>query len=223
MTTTPHSFDQALVLESTAPGLFRGHTSPAYWNMVGPFGGITAATALRAILLHPDRLGDPLSLTVNYAGALSTGPFTVQATPVRTNRSTQHWTVSIVQTDAQGEQVVTTTATAVTAVRRETWSLADVAMPIVPGPEGLDAYPPAPGIEWFGRYDRAEHVPAGTVSITVYFHASPAQLEATGTGHVLGQARAQEFRNGFFDQTVQLWSESGTMLATSHQIVYYKE
>ena len=275
MTTTPHSFDQALVLESTAPGLLRGHTSPAYWNMVGPFGGITAATALRAILLHPDRLGDPLSLTVNYAGALSTGPFTVQATPVRTNRSTQHWTVSILQTDAQGEQVVTTTATAVTAVRRETWSLADVAMPTVPGPEGLDAYPPAPGIEWFGRYDlrpvtgalprqwngqgdsslsqvwmrdnparpldfcalaaladvffprvwlrRAVHVPAGTVSITVYFHASPAQLEATGTGHVLGQARAQEFRNGFFDQTVQLWNESGTMLATSHQIVYYKE
>ena len=275
MTTTPHSFDQALVLEFTAPGLLRGHTSPAYWNMVGPFGGITAATALRAILLHQDRLGDPLSLTVNYAGALSTGPFTVQATPVRTNRSTQHWTVSIVQTDAQGEQVVTTTATAVTAVRRETWSLADVAMPTVPGPEGLDAYPPAPGIEWFSRYDlrpvtgalprqwngqgdssltqvwmrdspprpldfcalaaladvffprvwlrRAVHVPAGTVSITVYFHASAAQLEATGTGHVLGQARAQEFRNGFFDQTVQLWSESGTMLATSHQIVYYKE
>ena len=275
MTTTPHSFDQALVLESTAPGLLRGHTSPAYWNMVGPFGGITAATMLRAILLHPDRLGDPLSLTVNYAGALSTGPFTVQATPVRTNRSTQHWTVSILQTDAQGEQVVTTTATAVTAVRRETWSLADVAMPTVPGPEGLDAYPPAPGIEWFGRYDlrpvtgalprqwngqgdsslsqvwmrdnparpldfcalaaladvffprvwlrRAVHVPAGTVSITVYFHASAAQLATTGTGHVLGQARAQEFRNGFFDQTVQLWSESGTMLATSHQIVYYKE
>ena len=275
MTTTPHSFDQALVLESTAPGLFRGHTSPAYWNMVGPFGGITAATALRAILLHPDRLGDPLSLTVNYAGALSTGPFTVQATPVRTNRSTQHWTVSILQTDAQGEQVVTTTATAVTAVRRETWSLADVAMPEVPTPEQLDAYPAASGIEWFNRYDirpvtgalprqwngqgdsslsqvwmrdnparpldfcalaaladvffprvwlrRAVHVPAGTVSITVYFHASPAQLEATGTGHVLGQARAQEFRNGFFDQTVQLWSESGTMLATSHQIVYYKE
>ena len=275
MTTTPHPFDQALVLESTAPGHFRGHTNPAYWNMVGPFGGITAATVLRAILLHPDRLGDPLSLTVNYAGALSTGPFTVQATPVRTNRSTQHWNVSILQTGAQGEQVVTTTATAVTAVRRETWSLADVAMPEVPTPGQLDAYPAAPGIEWFNRYDirpvtgalprqwngqgdsslsqvwmrdnparpldfcalaaladvffprvwlrRAVHVPAGTVSITVYFHASPAQLQATGTGHVLGQARAQEFRNGFFDQTVQLWNESGTMLATSHQIVYYKE
>ena len=70
---------------------------------------------------------------------------------------------------------------------------------------------------------RARHVPAGTVSITVYFHASAAQLQATGTGYLLGQARGQEFRNGFFDQTVQLWNEAGTMLATSHQIVYYKE
>jgi acyl-CoA thioesterase len=70
---------------------------------------------------------------------------------------------------------------------------------------------------------RARHVPAGTVSITVYFHASAAQLEATGKGYLLGQARGQEFRNGFFDQTAQLWNEAGTMLATSHQIVYYKE
>ena len=66
-------------------------------------------------------------------------------------------------------------------------------------------------------------VPAGTVSITVYFHASAEQLAQTGTGYLLGQARGQEFRNGFFDQTVQLWNEAGTMLATSHQIVYYKE
>lgn len=275
MTTTPHPFDQALVLEGTATGHYRGQTSPAYWNMVGPFGGITAATVLRAILLHPDRLGEPLSLTVNYAGALSTGPFTVQATPVRTNRSTQHWNVTILQTDAQGAQVVTTTATAVTAARRETWSLADTPMPEVPRPDALERIGSVSGVEWFNRYDirpvtgamprqwngqgdssltqlwmrdtperpldfcalaaladvffprvwlrRAVHVPAGTVSITVYFHASSGQLQDTGTGFLLGQARAQEFRNGFFDQTVQLWNEAGTMLATSHQIVYYKE
>lgn len=273
--TTHHPFDQALVLECTEPGHYRGQTSPAYWNMVGPFGGITAATVLRSILLHPDLLGEPLSLTVNYAGALSTGPFTVQATPVRTNRSTQHWNVSILQTDAQGAQVVTTTATAVTAARRETWSLADTPMPEVPRPEALDRIGSVSGVEWFNRYDirpvtgamprqwngqgdssltqlwmrdvperpldfcslaaladvffprvwlrRAVHVPAGTVSITVYFHASSAQLRETGDGYLLGQARGQEFRNGFFDQAVQLWNEAGTMLATSHQIVYYKE
>jgi len=70
---------------------------------------------------------------------------------------------------------------------------------------------------------RAAQVPAGTVSITVYFHAGSAELAATGTGYLLAQARAQEFRNGFFDQTAQLWNEAGVMLATSHQVVYFKE
>jgi hypothetical protein len=34
--------------------------------------------------------------------------------------------------------------------------------------------------------------------------------------------RAQAFRNGFFDQTALLWSEGGHLLASSHQVVYYK-
>jgi acyl-CoA thioesterase len=43
-----------------------------------------------------------------------------------------------------------------------------------------------------------------------------------GNGFVLAQARAQEYRGGFFDQTAQLWARDGTMLATTHQLVYYK-
>ncbi|MDP4076520.1 acyl-CoA thioesterase II [Acidovorax sp. A1169] len=271
-----HPLDEALQLSTSgdAPGQYQGQTHPGYWNMVGPFGGITAASLLKAILLHPDRLGDPLSLTVNYAGALVEGAFTIQAVPVRTNRSTQHWTLSILQADAEGALVVTTTGTAVTAVRRETWSVGDLPMPEVTPPGEL-APIARQGVEWINRYEmrplkgpipntwdgsgdhsttqlwmrdapprpldflslaaladvfyprvwlrRARRVPAGTVSITVYFHASSEQLQATGTGHLLGQARGQEFRNGFFDQTAQLWNEAGTMLATSHQIVYYKE
>ena len=273
-----HPLDEALQLtaSSAATGQYEGQTPAGYWNMVGPFGGITAATLLQAVLQHPDLLGDPLSLTVNYAGALTTGAFTVQATPVRTNRSTQHWTLSILQADAEGAQLVTTTATAVTAVRRETWSVGDVPMPEVPPPADNKAMAAPPGaVEWLNRYEmrpiaghiprawdgsgdhsltqlwmrdapprpldfcaltaladvffprvwlrRARQVPAGTVSITVYFHATAEQLRATGSGYLLGQARGQEFRNGFFDQTAQLWNEAGTMLATSHQIVYYKE
>jgi ubiquinone biosynthesis protein len=33
----------------------------------------------------------------------------------------------------------------------------------------------------------------------------------------------QVFRDGFFDQSGYLWSEAGTMLATTHQLVYFKE
>ena len=51
----------------------------------------------------------------------------------------------------------------------------------------------------------------------------PRLFGATGDGYLLGQARGQEFRNGFFDHSAQLWNEAGTLLATSHQIVYYKE
>ena len=66
-------------------------------------------------------------------------------------------------------------------------------------------------------------MPAGTVALTVYFHADAAQLSESGSGYLLGQARAQTFRNGFFDQSSQLWNEAGLLLATTNQIVYYKE
>ena len=70
---------------------------------------------------------------------------------------------------------------------------------------------------------RAKLTPAGTVSMTVYFHVGAAELAATGSGYLLGQARAQSFFNGFFDQSAELWNEAGQLLATTHQIVYFKE
>jgi len=269
-----HPLDQALALVSHAAGEYTGEITQAYWNMVGPFGGVTAALALQAVLQHPNILGEPIALTVNYAAALVQGLFAVQAMPVRTNRSTQHWQVSLVQTDAQGANVVTTTATVVTAKRRNTWSATDMPMPAVLPPMQC-AELARHGVDWLKRYEirpvvglpptawdggeadslsqmwlrdaparmldcaalaaladvffpriwlrRAQRVPIGTVSMTVYFHADSALLAETGTKWLLGQARGQEFYNGFFDQTAQLWNEVGRLLATSHQIVYYKE
>jgi hypothetical protein len=70
---------------------------------------------------------------------------------------------------------------------------------------------------------RAHWTPAGTVSMTVYFHADSAQLAEVGSGYVLAQARGQVFRKGFFDQSGCLWSEAGVPLATTHQLVYFKD
>jgi acyl-CoA thioesterase len=264
-----HPFDEALALTQLPDGHWQGHTSPAYANMIGPYGGITAAQALNGVLQHPQRLGDPLSLTVNFAAGLADGPFVLQARPARTNRSTQHWVIEMLQ---DGQTVVT--ATAVTAVRRDTWAIDDEPMPVCPMPEQVPSMPPGAPVAWLHRYDmkplsgpipavwddsldsslsqlwmrdappraldfaslaaladvffpriwrrRATRVPAGTVSMTVYFHASATQLQQTGTGYLLGQARAQAFRHGFFDQTAQLWNEAGQLLATTHQVVYYK-
>ena len=40
---------------------------------------------------------------------------------------------------------------------------------------------------------------------------------------VLGTARALHFGKGYFDQTAEVWSDDGRLLAASHQVVYYKE
>jgi acyl-CoA thioesterase len=257
-------------MELQANGTFAGHTSPAYANMVGPFGGISAAQMMNAVLLQQDRLGEPVSLTINFAAALAPGPFVVAARAARTNRSTQHWLVEVLQ---GGETVLT--GTVFTAQRRETWSVDEEAMPKVPSPDQTpNGQGPMP-MEWVKRYDmrpvsggmptvwdgrgdhsltqlwvrdnpprpldfasltalsdvffprvfvrRATLVPVGTVTMTVYFHADSAQLQASGSSFLLAQAQAQAFRNGYFDHTAQLWNEAGVLLATTHQVVYYKE
>lgn len=272
-----HPFDQAIALAAQDSHSFSGATSPAYWNMIGPFGGITAAIALNAVLQHSQLLGEPISLTVNYAGPVAEGPFTARARPARTNRSTQHWWVELVQTDANGDEQVSTTATVVTAARRPTWSASDAPMPDAAAPDTLArAVRPGKLAAWLARYEvrplqgdipqhwdgqasadslsrwwlrddpprpldfaaltamadvffprvwlkRATRVPVGTVSMTVYFHADSAQLAASGSSHLLAEARAQAFRNGFFDQTGLLWNAQGMLLCSTHQIVYYKE
>ena len=273
-----HAFDRAMALEPDAQrlGHFRGTTSPAYWNMVGPFGGTTAALALQAVLQHPQRLGAPIALTVNYAAAMAAGAFEIIATPVRTNRSTQHWTLQIAQADADGQSRVNTTATAVTALRRSTWGATDLPMPAAPPPSQVERLDNSQArLPWLEHYEtrpvsgalpftldgaqehsesclwlreappraldfpalaalsdmfypriylrRAKRVPIGTVSMTTYFHTDADQLAGVGSGYLLGRAVGQRFYNGFFDQAAQLWSQAGALLATSNQIVYFKE
>src|SRR4051812_39365977 len=70
-----HRFDQAVHLTALGDGRLRGHTDEAYWNMVGPYGGIVASVVMQALMLRDDRIGDPLALTINYAGALNEGEF----------------------------------------------------------------------------------------------------------------------------------------------------
>lgn len=266
-----HPLDEATRLEPLGAGLYRGETSPAYANMVGPFGGVIAAKLLNAVLLHPERLGEPVAFTVNYAGPIADGEFTLEARAARTNRSTQHWLIELKQNG-----LLATTATGVTAKRRETWSALEARRPDVPPAGELRRFPSVGRPAWIERYDlrfvkgesdfsrtgvpsedsesvlwarddpprpldfvslvalsdvffprlfvrRPVFVPIGTVSFTTYFHADSALLAANGDAPILGVARAQQFRNGYFDHSAELWGAHGALLATSHQIVYYKE
>jgi len=87
-----HPFDEAIDLRASelqvTPHEFTGSTHPGYANMIGPFGGTTSAQLLQSAMLHPDRLGDPVALTVNFAAPVADGAIRFVARPVRTNRST---------------------------------------------------------------------------------------------------------------------------------------
>ena len=146
--TGTHVFDDAVALVAADAHRYTGRTHPAYANMVGPFGGITAATLLRAVQQHPEVLGVPLSLTVNYCGALADGEFEIVARPVRTNRSTQHWSIELSQDGA-----VTTTATAVFGTHRETWSSTEAVAPDAPPAQDAAQQSLPEFIAWSRNYE----------------------------------------------------------------------
>jgi acyl-CoA thioesterase len=265
-----HLFDQATRV-SAGDSRWQGHTSPDYWAFVGPFGGATAAPILRALIEHPQRAGDPLSLTVNYCAPIAEGPFDLDTRLVKANRSSQHWCVELSQ--AGGD--IATLATAVFAERRPTWSH-QVAK--CPDAKPFDDIRPHPDFAstWTKQYDfrfiegrpetrfgpmtepastftklwirdrvprkidmlslmamsdaffarvfhaRGELVPFGTVSLTTYFHVDTDELAKQDISRVLATADAKTFHKSYGDQSGELWSPEGRLLATTTQIGYFK-
>ena len=70
----PHPLDAATALDGAPDDAVRhGRTSDRYWTFISPFGGTSAATALRAVLEHPARQGDPLAATVNFCAPIAKG------------------------------------------------------------------------------------------------------------------------------------------------------
>jgi len=58
--------------------------------------------------------------------------------------------------------------------------------------------------------------------MTTVFHADVADIAEDDTTMVLGAADANIFHKSFSDQTGELWSPSGRLLATTSQVVYFK-
>jgi hypothetical protein len=272
MTRLEHPFDRAIALEGLGDGRFVARTTAEYANMVGPFGGSIASVLMQSVLGHPDRLGDPVAFTVNFAGPIADGAYEIAARAVRTNRSTQHWSIVASQADD-----VVATATAVFAKRRPTWSRSEAEPP--PSVVPFDRLAPSPSSghpAWVSRYEvrsmaggmpsdwdgseaansrsclwlrddpprpldyasltalcdtfmprifirRRMAVPIATVTMTTYFHADAQMLIAQGDRPLLGVACALNFRDGYFDQSAQLWDDQQRMLASTHQLVYYRE
>lgn len=274
MTDTPtalHPLDQAADLEALGEGRYLGRTSPAYWNMAGPFGGITAAVLMQGVMLHPERRGRPVAQTVNFCAAIAEGAFEVAVRLVRDGRSTQHWQVELSQGDT-----VAATSSVVTGPSRETWGHQPTKPPPMPPLAELPPMPTAGRNAWLGRYEfrfergapafgggtkdepgsalsqlwirdepprpldyvslaaladsfvirlvqvRGDLPPVATVSLSTYFLADEAEMARQGDRSLIGLADARVFRHGFNDQSAELWSDDGVLLAVSHQVVWFK-
>jgi acyl-CoA thioesterase len=269
LTRTQHLFDEATAV-TAGDSRWQGRTSPDYYAFVGPFGGCTAATILRALIEHPQRAGDPLALTVNYCAPIAEGVFDLDVRLIRANRSSQHWCVEL----SQGGADAATFATAVFAERRPSWSHQPAQMPTVKPFETIQPYSSTVA-PWIKQYDfrfiegglnsgsgknmpsspysrlwigdrvprqidmlslvsmsdaffarvfhaRREMVPFGTVTLTTYFHLGIEDLVGENITHLLGCADAKIFNRSYQDQSGELWSPSGKLIATTTQMGYFK-
>lgn len=155
-----HTFDALIALEEPTDGrpsttgggpdgprTVTARTHPAWANMVGPYGGATAAQALAGITTDPRAQGRPAALTLNFAAPVADGTMDVIVDPVRTNRSNQHWTVRIAQ-----ESGAVLTGTALFAGGRETFSDTEVPLPEVPAPFDVDVTPYTMALPWMENY-----------------------------------------------------------------------
>jgi hypothetical protein len=262
-------FDDAVHLKEQSDGSWLGHTNSEYGGLVAPFGGITAAVMLNAVMSHGGRVGQPVALTVNFAAPVTDGAYQIHSRIARSNRTTQYWSMELLQ-----EGKVAATGTSVCAIRRATWSAQEATMPQgLPRPESLPRAPLGGLPPWARHYDkrvvsgdvpaldgqeqadsetclwlrddpprpldflslaaicdnfipriiirRRKVAPVATVSMTTYFHADGGLLLEQADRYVLGVARALNFRKGFFDQSAEIWSDGGQLLAGTHQIVYF--
>lgn len=143
-----HPLDAAIAIESLGEGRWRGRTSPAYANMAGPFGGITAAGLLNAVMLDAEKRGDPVAMTVNFCGAIADGEFEIASRLVRGGKYTQHWSLDLTQAgETRG------TASIVTGARGDVFSHHDSEMPGAPAPEEIKPLGmPAP-LKWIEAYE----------------------------------------------------------------------
>ncbi len=270
-----HPFDKASALTSVDQNRLSGHTSPVYANLVGPFGGITSASLMRAVLEDDRRVGDPISMTVNFCAAVADGPYVITRKCARAGKYIQHWSLELVQGDR-----TCATATLVLARRLADFSHQPVPAPDVPAPEECAAYVPPKNIaysNWINTYEyryiegsppygkppkpelqpaisalwvkdvpdrpldylslmalsdcflirlfhvRGTLVPMGTVTLTTHFIGSMDEIAEQGSAHLLGIADATRFHGNFHDQSMQLFSRTGKLLATGSQVVWFKE
>jgi acyl-CoA thioesterase len=132
--------DAALALTPDGDGRWRAHADADHESISAMFGGWTAAVLLRSVLASTESDARPSALTVQFVRPVAVGGDVVIA-PERLGggRSLEHWRADLRAGDAETEDGdVLATALVVLTNRRDTDAHAQLEMPDVPPPEGLE-------------------------------------------------------------------------------------
>lgn len=64
--------------------------------------------------------------------------------------------------------------------------------------------------------------PSSTITMSVYFYATEAELAAVGEDHILSEVAGVRAEGSISGLTMRLWSRHGALLATSEQLCWFR-
>ena len=79
-----------------------------------------------------------------------------------------------------------------------------------------DVYPPR--IWYIGDTPR----PFSTITLSVYFHSTANEIAAIGDNFILSEAIGSRAEHSTVGSRLRIWSESGSLLASSEQLAWFK-
>src|SRR5262245_30307000 len=134
---------EALALQASGPGEWKGHADPRYESNNGMFGGWTAAVLLKSVRDDARAQGTPSALTVHYLKQVPPSrDVNIRPRWVGGGRSLNFWQAEL---SLVGDDHPAALATIVLANRRDSDGFVEQSMPNVPGPETLpERHPPGP-------------------------------------------------------------------------------
>jgi hypothetical protein len=143
-----HPLDIATSLILTGDDTYRGQTTKTYANVIGPYGGITAACLMQAVLIDRRLAGTPVSLTVNLLAAVADGEFDITVKLARSGKYIQHWSVELVQNGR-----ICSNASVITALREAGFDHQSVDAPAIGPHTDFDRSTGVFPLPWLNAYD----------------------------------------------------------------------
>lgn len=137
-----HLFDEATQIVAREQGegasSFAAAAHPGFRNMIGPYGGWSAAILAKSLVAAGDPGMQLVSLTTDFLLGIDEGPIALDVKCDRAGRNTQFWSATLTR---EGAATPANKAMGILAKARETVAWQEGARPDAPPPEQCERFP----------------------------------------------------------------------------------